>query len=250
MGRVTLQQIFGKKLRLLLTSIAVVLGVAFISGSLVLTDTLGNVFDNVFTSATQGVDAVVRARAPFSKKTRGSTINDTRPPIPDSVLPVIRATPGVDRVQGALLRFALVQDRNGQAIENQAPAFGTAWFPARTRVNESLDLVSRWHGAVSRQPTAPDQVALDVTTAGDAGYRIGDQVPIAFASSPPRKFRLAGVLKFGGNDNGLAGATLAAFTPTTAQAVLNAPQQVGTWDQFDVRATSGVSETELRDRLN
>ena len=93
MGRVTIEQIFGKKLRLLLTSIAVVLGVAFIAGTLVLTDTLGHVFDDVFSSATKGVDAVVRSRAPFTKHGRGSNVNDTRPPIPDSILSVVRATP-------------------------------------------------------------------------------------------------------------------------------------------------------------
>jgi len=249
-GRVTLEQILGKKLRLLLTSVAVVLGVAFIAGTLVLTDTLGSVFDNVFTTANNGVDAVVRAVQPFKASGRNQSSNDTRPPIPDSVLPVVRGTPGVARANGSLLRFALVQDRNGQAIQNQAPAFGLAWYPRGDNVGDALQLVSTYKGARAAQPSGADDVALDVTTADSGGFRIGDRVQISFANTPPRRFRLTGVFRFGGSDNALAGATLAAFTPATAQAVLNAPNQQGTWDELHVRATAGVSETQLRDRLN
>jgi putative ABC transport system permease protein len=249
-GRVTIEQILGKKLRLLLTSIAIVLGVAFIAGTFVLTDTLGNVFDNVFSTATKGVDAVVRARQPFKPVGRNAGTGDTRPPIPDSILPVVRSTPGVAAAQGTMLRFALVQDRNGQAIQNQAPTFGTTWHPPRQRVSQALELVPRFKGARSSQPTTGNDVALDITTADTGNFRIGDQVQIAFANTPPRKFRLSGVFRFGGADNALAGATLAAFTPTTAQAVLNPPSQIGTWDQFNVKATPGVSEAQLRDRIN
>ena len=110
--------------------------------------------------------------------------------------------------------------------------------------------MSSWQGARSSTPSAADQVALDIATAGDGHFRIGDEIQIAFANTPPRRFRLSGVFRFGGSDEGLAGATLAAFTPATAQAVFNPPDQQGTWDLFDVRAVSGLSETQLRDRLN
>ena len=87
-------------------------------------------------------------------------------------------------------------------------------------------------------------------TANDGGYRIGDQVRIGFATTPPRLFRLSGVFRFGGSDQGLAGATLAAFIPATAQQVMNPPTQQATWDQIDVRAANGLSETAVRDHLN
>jgi putative ABC transport system permease protein len=248
MGHVTLKNLFAKKFRLVLTSLAVVLGVAFMSGTFVLTDTLGSVFDNLFMTTTKGVDAVVRGREPF--KAQGRNANSTRPPVPDSLVPVAQRTPGVANAQGNLLRYALVQDHNGQAIQNQAPAFGVAWYPAKTAVNKSLELVSRFRGAHSAQPAAPDEVALDVQTANDGGYRIGDQVRIGFATSAPRLFRLSGVFRFGGSDQGLAGATLAAFIPATAQQVMNPPTQQATWDQIDVRAANGLSETAVRDHLN
>ncbi len=248
MGRVTLSTLLGKKLRLVLTSLAIVLGVSFMAGTFVLTDTLGSVFDNVFATATKGVDAVVRARQPF--KSAGQNADVTRPPVPNSIVDFVRTAPGVAKAEGTLLRYALVEGRNGQSIQNQAPAFGTAWYPPKERINQSLELVSSWQGGRSHQPTGPRDVALDIKTAGDGGYKIGDQVQISFASAPPARFRLTGVFRFGGSDAGLAGATLAAFTPTTAEQVLANPGQPPTWDQVDVRGTSGRSEAQVRNQLN
>jgi putative ABC transport system permease protein len=248
MGRVTLQTLRAKKFRLLLTSLAVVLGVAFVSGTFVLTDTLGSVFDNLFVSATKGVDAVVRAREPFSVSGPGNA-DATRPPVPTSLVAFVRATPGVRAAQGGLLRYALVEGRNGQSLQKQAPAFGTAWYPPAGRVNEALDLVPSFRGARSTQPSGPDDVALDIRSANRGGYRIGDQVHVAFAGAPPRMFRLTGVFRFGGSDAGLAGATLAAFTPATAVQELAIPGQPSTWDQIDVRGAPGLSEIQVRDRV-
>ena len=247
-GRVTLQTLRAKKFRLLLTSLAVVIGVAFVSGTFVLTDTLGSVFDNLFVTATKGVDAVVRSREPFSASGPNSA-DANRPPVPDSLVGLVRSTPGVVAAQGNLLRYALIEGRDGKAVQNQAPSFGTAWYPAKTRVNEALQLESSYRGARSAQPSGPNEVALDVKTAEDGGYRIGDQVHVSFASAPPRTFRLTGVFRFGGSDQGLAGATLAAFTPATAQQELANPGQPPTWDDIDVRAAPGLSETQIRDRL-
>ncbi len=250
MGRVTLQTLRAKKFRLLLTSLAVVLGVAFVSGTFVLTDTLGSVFDNLFVTAAKGVDAVVRAREPFAPPTGlGSNNEATRPPVPTSLVGFVRSTPGVAAAQGSLLRYALVQGKHGQSIQTQAPALGVAWYPPRGRVNQALDLVPTFQGARSTQPSGPDDVALDITSAQNGGYRIGDRVHVGFASASPRTFRLTGVFRFGGSDAGLAGATLAAFTPATAEQELANPGQPPTWDEVDVRATPGISETQLRDRL-
>ena len=72
MWRVTIKGLMAKKLRLVLTSIAVVLGVAFMSGTFVLTDTLGSVFDKLFTEATKGVDADVRSKRELDSGQGGS----------------------------------------------------------------------------------------------------------------------------------------------------------------------------------
>jgi putative ABC transport system permease protein len=238
MWRVTLTGLFAKKFRLVLTSLAVVLGVAFVSGTLVLTDTLGTVFDDLFANTTKGVDAVVRARKPYEETGQGAT--STRPPVPESLVGTVRAVPGVERAQGSVVGFALVEGKDGDSIQHQAPTLGTSWYPRNTAVNTSLDLRR------GRQPSAPDEVALDEKTFNDGKFELGDRAKISFLTVDPRRFRIAGVFEFGGSENGLAGATMAAFTPRTAQVVMN---RVGQFDQINVRSDPGLSETQVRDRI-
>ena len=250
MGRVTLKNLFAKKFRLVLTSLAVVLGVAFMSGTFVLTDTLGSVFDNLFATTTQGVDAVVRGKEPF--KSQGRTNADsTRPPVPDSLVPVVRRTPGVADAQGNLLRYALVEDRNGQAIQNQAPAFGVAWYPAQTAVNQSLELVPQSRAPGRRSPPPPTRwpsTSRPPTTAATGsvtGSRSGSP------RTHPTSSVLPGVFKFGGSDQGLAGATLAAFTPDhRADGHEPAVPAGHLGPDRRPRAVHGLSETPVRDRLS
>ncbi len=239
MWKVTFKGLFAKKFRLALTSLAVVLGVAFMAGTFVLTDTLGNVFDELFANTTKGVDAVVRARKPFDAADDNGN-QSTRPPVPESLVPTVQSVSGVQRAQGNVLGSAVVFGKNGEAIQHQAPNLGTGWYLAKTSVNKSLDLLR------GRQPRAPDEVALDQQTFADAKFEIGDRAKISFLTVEPRQFRITGVFEFGGKENGLAGATLAAFTPPTAQEVMN---RVGQWDQIDVRGDPGLSQTQVRDRI-
>ncbi|HXY94826.1 MAG TPA: ABC transporter permease [Acidimicrobiia bacterium] len=238
MWKVTYTGLLAKKFRLVLTSLAVVLGVAFMAGTLVLTDTLGNVFDDLFSNATKGVDAVVRTPKPFEEA--GQNATSTRTPVPASLVGTIQAVPGVARAQGSVTGFALVEGTNGKAIQNQAPTLGTSWYPEHTEVNTSLDLI---HG---RQPARASEVALDAKTFEDGKFKIGDRAKISFLTVQPRHFTITGVFEFGGNKNGLAGATMAAFVPSTAQEVMN---RVDQWDQIDVRGDSGLSEVQVRDRI-
>src|SRR6478735_9529286 len=241
MWRVTFRGLAAKKFRLVLTSLAVVLGVAFMAGTFVLTDTLGNVFDNLFANTTRGVDAVVRAKEPFKPSNDQGGGEVTRPPVPDSLVGVVRGVDGVDVAQGNLQDgYALVTGKDGEAIVNQAPTLGVAWYPRQRAVNQSLELVK------GRQARTPDEVALDLKTFEDGGFKLGDKVRISFLTVPPREFDLVGTFLFGGKKNGTAGATIAAFEPTAAQELMN---RSGQWDVIEARADSGVSQTELRDRI-
>jgi putative ABC transport system permease protein len=240
MWKVTFKGLFAKKFRLALTSLAVVLGVAFMAGTFVLTDTLGNVFDDLFANTTKGVDAVVRAREPFNAAGNNGGNNSTRPPVPESLVSTVQSVSGVERAQGGVFGFALVAGKDGDFIQNQAPTFGTSWYPRKNSVNQSLALIR------GRQPSSSAEVALDEQTFADGKFKVGDQAKISFATVEPREFTITGVFQFGGKKNGLAGATLAAFTPATAQEVMN---RVGQWDQIDVRGDTGLSETEVRDRI-
>jgi len=238
MWKVTLTGLLAKKFRLVLTSLAVVLGVAFMAGTLVLTDTLGTVFDDLFGNATKGVDAVVRAPKPYEESDQSGA--STRPPVPASLAATVQAVNGVDRAQGTVTGFALVEGKDGETIQNQAPTLGTSWYPRRTSVNRSLDL-QRGH-----QPSAPDEVALDEKTFEDGKFKIGDKAKITFLTVEPRRFTITGVFQFGDSADSLAGATMAAFTPPTAQQVMN---RVDQWDQIDVRGDRGLSEVEVRNRI-
>lgn len=245
-GRVTLKSLLAKKFRLLLTSISVVLGVGFMAGTFVLTDTLGQVFDDIFATTTEGVDAVVRTREQVDEPHAGSSGQETRPPVPASLASDLRAVPGVARVQGGLLGYALVIGRDGEAVQHQAPTFGAAWHrPSRT-VNRSLEPIPEFRGEPSRRPRTSNEVALDQATAEDGGFRIGDRVRISFLTVEPRRFTLTGVFQFGGKVDGLAGATIAAFTPRAAQELMD---RVGEWDALEIKAEPGVSQKELRDEI-
>jgi putative ABC transport system permease protein len=89
-------------------------------------------------------------------------------------------------------------------------------------------------------------VALDRKTASDGNYKLGDQVKVSFLTVPPKTYTLTGTFEFGGDENGLAGATMAAFVPPEAQRVTD---RVGQWDRIDVKAESGVSQTEVSDNI-
>ena len=238
MWEVTRKGLLAHKFRLLLTSISIVLGVGFVAGTLVFTDTIGSVFDHLFTQTTSGTDAVVRAKLPFKVNTRGGGGQQDRAPVPDSLVPLVRSTPGVADAQGSVNGYALVIGKDGKAIQGQAPTLGVSWGPI-PRFAKSFN-VER-----GSRPTQPDQVALDDSTASKAKVDVGDTVRIVFLTVPPEEFKVSAVFKFGDAGN-LAGATLAAFEPTTAQRVTN---RVGVWDEIDTAAKSGVSQTQLRDNL-
>ena len=206
MWEVTRKGLLAHKFRLLLTSISIVLGVGFVAGTFVFTDTIGSVFDHLFTQTTSGTDAVVRAKLPFKVSSQGGGPQQDRAPVPDSLVAIVASTPGVAAAQGGV---------NGSAL------------------------------VVGSRPTLPTQVALDETTARKAKVDVGDTVRIVFLTVPPEDFKVSAVFKFGDAGN-LAGATLAAFEPTTAQRVLN---KVGVWDSIDAAGKTGLSQTQVRNAL-
>src|SRR6476620_11087681 len=127
MWRVTIKGLMAKKLRLVLTSIAVVLGVAFMSGTFVLTDTLGSVFDKLFTDATKGVDADVRARRELDSGQGGFA---PRNPVPETLVPVVEGATGEKIARGNVQGFASVVGTNGDTGRSgTSRTFGFSWLP-------------------------------------------------------------------------------------------------------------------------
>jgi putative ABC transport system permease protein len=234
MWHVTIKGLLAKKLRLVLTSVAIVLGVAFISGTFVLTDTLGSVFDNLFAETTKGIDTVVRAR-------RALDTNDqrmqSRNPVPPSLVPVVEAAPGVKAAHGAVQGYAAIVGKDGDTVGSNGRTSGFAWLP--------LPFGQSNHIIRGHKPQAANQMVLDENTFADAGYALGAQVPVVFQSGTPEKFDLVGVYRFGDNDS-VPGSTSAGFTPATALRVVG---RDGQWDWIDVAAKPGVSQAQLAENV-
>ena len=237
MWRVTLKGLLGKKLRLVLTSIAVVLGVAFMSGTFVLTDTLGSVFDDLFSQQTEVRDALVRARQTLDNDPEQGLA--PRNPVPERLLETVESTDGVAAAEGSVFAFgATAIGRDGDPVQNGgAPTFGLSW-PGRS-FDQLYDMES------GRPPRSSSEMALDAKTASAGDYQVGDEVPMVFLTGAPRTFELVGIFSYGESGN-LAGATLAGFQMSTAQEVMN---RVGVFDEIQVKATKGTTPEELVSNL-
>jgi putative ABC transport system permease protein len=256
MLKLTLKNLFARKLRLALTGFAVVLGVAFMAGTFVLTDTLGNVFDDLFADVNEGVDASVRSRPAFDETAGGPGAEVTREPVSESLLPTVEGAEGVTAVEGGVTGYALVVSlKDGEPdkeIQNQAPTIGVSWGPDKALNHAFGGDGKAEHG---RRPTTDDEVALDEVTAEEAGITTaavercaqepgdcrGARVQAVFLENPPARYNVVGIFKFGTAGN-LAGATITAFDTATAQDVLN---RGGVFDQISVAGQPALTEEQV-----
>lgn len=239
MWRATIKSLLARKLRLGLTALAVVLGVGFMAGTYVLTDTMNKAFDDVFAVANSGTDVVVRAESSFEPGPGGGPGGGgaaERNPVPEHLLPLVEATDGVRSVDGEVTGFAqLVDPATNETIGTVGPPnIGTSWSPGSTPLTVRE----------GKPPTTGSDVAIDAATAEGHGLEVGQQIQILF-TGPPRTFTISGIVGFGDADN-LAGATLAVFELRTAQEVLD---REGEYDSLQVVAEEGVSPIELRNRV-
>jgi putative ABC transport system permease protein len=233
MWNATLKGLLAHKLRLAATALAIVLGVSFVAGTYVLTDTISATFDNLFKQVTKGIDVAVRTNATFSSQGM-----EVREPMPASVLDQVTAVPGVRVAEGNVTGYAQFVGKDGKPVTTGgAPTLGVS-FAADTPFTAGSEI------RAGRLPRGPGEVVVDAKTANDAGFRVGDRVKVLF-QGPARTFTVVGIVGFAQADN-LGGATLAGFDPRTAQQVLN---REGEFDEIDVAAQPGVTPTQLRDRI-
>lgn len=236
MLKVSLRNLLVNKLRLLLTVAAVTVGVTFVSGSFVLSDTMVKAFDELYEGLTSGTDVVVKSEAAYDADI-AATGGQVRP-LDEDVVEVVSGVPGVEVAEGSVFGFALVLDKDGDAMQpGGAPTIGTS-VPSDTRLSGAASFRD------GRTPSGGDEMALDARTVKKAGYVLGDQVDVVLVDGR-RTFTLVGVIGFGETDS-LLGATLAGFDLPTAQEVLG---KEGVVDEVDVLAADGVRPEELRDRI-
>ena len=233
MWKATLSGLRAHKLRLVLTALSVVLGVAFVTGTLILGDTLTNTFDQLFSGVYGKIS--VQVRQPSAVKDQQG--NKTFTPMPESILGQVQNLPGVAAAEGSVSGFAQIVDKHGKAIAPQAPTLGTSYG--------TVPEISGFTLSEGKAPIGSDQVVIDKGTADQNDFHIGDKVRILF-QGPPQEFTISGIIKFG-KANGLAGATVASFDLPTAQALLNRP---GQFDTVNLLAKSGTSASSLKSEVS
>jgi putative ABC transport system permease protein len=234
--RVALRGLAGRKLRAALTSIAIVLGVAMVSGAFILTDTLKTAADNLSADSYAGIDAVVSGReAEFQPDTEW---NKT-PPIPDEILASVRRVPEVGAAIGGILDQGKLVDAKGNVI-GQPPNFAVG-IDSRQGGIERLSPVKIGSG---RWPRGPDEVAVDVGTAKREGFEIGDRVGVV-PRGRVRSFQIVGLVRWAEVES-IGNATMAAFDLKTAQQLFG---KEGELDSVSVAAKAGVGAAKLRREL-
>ncbi|MGZ4727994.1 MAG: ABC transporter permease [Acidimicrobiales bacterium] len=208
MLKVTIKGLLGHKIRFVLTTFAVVIGVGFVVGTIVLTDSVRSQFNQLFVDINKGIDLQVRGVNQFDQGAFGQT-----PPIPDSVLSEVEAIPGVKAVGGNAGGIkALVIGSDGKSVDPVGgPPLSVTWTP--NSPNSSIIVLD------GNPPSSDQQVGLDVDTAKKAGKVVGDSVTI-ITPIGPQDYTVSGIFKFG-ESNSLSGATLAAFTLAEAQRINN-----------------------------
>jgi putative ABC transport system permease protein len=226
----TLKGLLAHKLRLVLTAVAIVIGVMFVTGTFVLTDTLHNTFTTLFNGVYQNISFEVRGKAAFS----GPAGTAVRNPIPQSIAQTVARVPGVAAAEGNATGYAQLIAPDGKAVSTSgAPTIGTSFDP--------VSQMAALHLSQGSAPTTAHEVAIDAATATKYHFHLGEQVRILL-TGPPQTFTLSGIVRFGTADN-LAGATIAAFDLPTAQRIFDLP---GRYNVIDVLAKPGVDTTQLQ----
>jgi putative ABC transport system permease protein len=232
MWRATVKGVFARKVRLALTALAVVLGVTFVSGTYVLTDTLKQSFGTLFSQYAAGVDLVVRSRAPFGQG------DGNRQRLSEGVVDAVRGVSGVGAADGFLQGYAQFVGKDGKTTIQTAgaPTFGISWSGG--------DQVGPARIAGGRRPVRDGEVAMDVGTARRNGFKVGDRVKVLLEGEA-EQFKLVGLFKLG-TQGDFGAVSFAAFDPRTAQRVFGAP---GVFDAVNVRVAPGTSVSAVKGAL-
>ena len=235
MLRIALKGILGRKARLVLTSLAVILGTAFLSGTAVFSATLNRTFDNLFSDVFRNVDSYVRS----TQVIEADFGAEERQRIPAELIATIEAVPGVGDVQGDIQAFARIIGKDGQPLGSEGagpPTFGS--------VGEEFK-GALWTISEGKFPSNSTEVALDEASAKAGNYVVGDRVKVV-AQAGSRDFTLVGIAGYG-DVRSPGGATFALFDLATAQEFLAKP---GFVDAILISGDGSVSDEELAQAIN
>ncbi|GAA2876619.1 membrane protein [Actinoplanes cyaneus] len=237
MLRATLKSLLARKLRLILSGLAVVLGVMFVSGSFVVTDTLNRTFDSIFADAFGATDVSVSAKPKIAVSELDG--EEVAAPLPASAVEKIKTIAGVRAATGRIdVDGARVIGSDGKVLTSQGPPrLGENW----TGTDSLMEMRS------GRGPSAAGEIAVNANTAELAGLTIGDKVGV-LTLEPKQQFTLVGIWGYTGGRDSIGGVQEVAFTTPVAQKLMLG--QADSFSSVTVDAADGVTPAQLRDRIS
>jgi putative ABC transport system permease protein len=236
MLRATMRSLLSRKVRLVLSGLAVVLGVMATSGALILTSTLTTGFDQLFADANANVDVAVTGQKHVQGgEEAGDPVSE---PVPAGKVAEVAAVPGVAKAYGEIaVNGARVVGPDGKVIVNQGPpTLGSNWDPQ----NPLFELRS------GQGPRAPDEVAINASLAERGEFQLGQRIEV-LTLQPKKAFKLVGIFGYAGGRDTIGGATEVVFTEPVAQELMLG--QTGAYSRIVVEAQDGVDAAALRDRV-
>src|SRR3954447_16041682 len=238
MTSVALKGLLGRKLRAILTAFSVVLGVAMVTGSFVLTDSIQQAFHSLFSSSYSNTDAVITGKKLVDYSNSGNAT------IPASLLATVRAQPDVARAEGVISDMsggalsAKLYDKKGKIITGGGnPTMGVGIDPRATEFNPMHLTSGRW-------ASAGGEVVIDKNAAGKYGFSVGDTTKVA-VDAGVFPVKIVGIARYGNVDS-LGGATFAVFDISTAQKLFKLGNS---FTAISVEAKRGLDATSLVDKL-
>ena len=234
MLKVTLRGLMAHKVRLIATAVSVLLGVAFMSGTQVLTSSVSASFDKVFADVYASIDVVVR-----STNEVDTPFGPERTRISEAVLPTLVGVPGVEAAEGQVVGQIRVLDKDNQPLVSAQgpPNFGLNWLTSPA--------LNGWTIVDGASPVAANDIVLDAKSAKDGKYAVGDTVNVSITNGV-QPFKVVGIAKFGKLET-WGGAQAALFATTTIQTLVGEP---GMYDWISVAGQNNESQTQLSDEIS
>ena len=234
MLKVTLRGLMAHKVRLIATAVSVLLGVAFMSGTQVLTSSVSASFDKVFADVYASIDVVVR-----STNEVDTPFGPERTRISEAVLPTLVGVPGVEAAEGQVVGQIRVLDKDNQPLVSAQgpPNFGLNWLTSPA--------LNGWTIVDGTSPVAASDIVLDAKSAKDGNYAVGDTVNVSVTNGV-QPFRVVGIAKFGKLET-WGGAQAALFATTTIQTLVGEP---GMYDWISVAGQNNETQTQLSDEIS
>ncbi|SMC88064.1 ABC transporter permease [Lentzea albidocapillata] len=227
MFKATLKSLLSRKLRLVLSALAVVLGVMFVSGSFVLTDTLQRSFTDLFSSAYANVDVSVTPKAEKGKQPE---------PLTPQAISDVKSVAGVASAVGDVQGSARPIGKNGKVITTSgSPRFGFNW--TGTGLEKIRD---------GKAPAGENEVAVGGYLATTGGFKVGDDIAL-LTMEPKKTFKITGIYEYAGGRDSLGGELSVAFTEPVAQQLLLGKKDV--FSGITVTASQGTTDDALRDAV-